>query len=98
VIPPTGSDTTPPTLQVLSPGFTILSTTAAAISVSGTAADNVAVSQVKWTTSTGSAGTALGTASWSASIPLLTGTNVVTIRAYDAAGNSGWRAITVVRR
>jgi hypothetical protein len=31
-------------------------------------------------------------------VPLLVGTNVVTIRAYDAAGNSAWRAITVVRR
>jgi hypothetical protein len=25
------------------------------------------------------------------------GTNTITIRAYDAAGNSSWRAITVVR-
>jgi hypothetical protein len=30
-------------------------------------------------------------------IPLLVGDNVVTVRAYDAAGNSSWRAITVVR-
>jgi hypothetical protein len=29
-------------------------------------------------------------------VPLLTGTNVVTVRAYDAAGNSSWRAVTVV--
>jgi hypothetical protein len=29
---------------------------------------------------------------------LLVGTNVVTIRAYDAAGNSAWRAVAVVRR
>jgi hypothetical protein len=28
----------------------------------------------------------------------LVGTNTVTVRAYDAAGNSSWRAITVVRR
>jgi hypothetical protein len=28
---------------------------------------------------------------------LLVGTNAVTVRAYDAAGNSSWRAITVVR-
>ena len=43
-------------------------------------------------------GVAAGTASWSASIPLLVGTNVITVRAYDAAGNSAWRALTVVRR
>jgi hypothetical protein len=29
--------------------------------------------------------------------PLLVGTNVVTVRAYDAAGNFSWRTITVVR-
>jgi hypothetical protein len=57
----------------------------------------VAVSSVEWTTSTGAAGTATGTTSWSAAIPLLVGNNTVTIRAYDAAGNSSWRAVTVVR-
>jgi hypothetical protein len=31
-------------------------------------------------------------------VPLLVGSNVITVRAYDAAGNSSWRAITVVRR
>jgi hypothetical protein len=25
------------------------------------------------------------------------GTNTITIRAYDAAGNSGWRSVTVTR-
>jgi hypothetical protein len=64
---------------------------------SGTAADNIAVASIKWTDSTGDSGSATGTAAWSANIPLLIGTNVVTIRAYDVAGNSTWRAITVVR-
>ncbi|HXA48700.1 MAG TPA: matrixin family metalloprotease [Candidatus Acidoferrum sp.] len=96
--PPSGRDTTAPTLQILSPGFSIASTTSPAITLSGLSADNVGVTSVKWTTSTGGAGTASGTLSWSASVPLLTGTNVVTVRAFDAAGNSGWRSITVVRR
>jgi hypothetical protein len=65
---------------------------------SGTASDNVGVAMVKWTNSTGYSGTASGTSRWSASVPLLVGNNVVTIRAYDGAGNSAWRAITVVRR
>jgi hypothetical protein len=30
-------------------------------------------------------------------VTLLTGTNIVTVRAYDAAGNSSWRAVTVFR-
>ena len=96
--PPSGSrDTTPPSLQIKSPGFTIVSTTALAIAISGVAGDNVAVTAVKWTSSTGGSGVASGTASWSASIPLLVGTNVITVRAWDAAGNSAWRALTVVR-
>lgn len=84
--PPAKGDTTPPTLQIKSPGFTITSTRASAITISGTAGDNVAVTAVKWTNSTGGAGVGAGTASWSASIPLLVGTNAITVRAYDAAG------------
>jgi hypothetical protein len=97
VTPSGGGDTTPPSLAILSPSLTIVSTSAASLTVSGTASDNVGVTSVQWSTSTGSSGTASGTTSWSAPVPLLVGTNVVTIRAYDAAGNSGWRAVTVVR-
>jgi hypothetical protein len=95
---PAPGDTTPPSLQIKTPGFTITSTSAASIAVSGTASDNVAVAAIKWTNSTGESGVAAGTSSWSANIPLLVGTNVITVRAYDAAGNSAWRALTVVRR
>jgi hypothetical protein len=95
--PPSTPDVTPPSLTIVSPGSTIVSTPAATIAFTGTARDNVAVSAVKWSTSSGDAGTAAGTTSWSASVPLLVGTNVVTVRAYDAAGNSSWRAVTVVR-
>jgi hypothetical protein len=94
---PGGGDTTPPTLKVVSPGSTMVSTAAAAIAVSGTASDNVGVTAVAWSTSTGASGNASGTASWNLQAPLLVGTNVVTVRAYDAAGNSTWRTITVVR-
>jgi hypothetical protein len=97
VQPPTSGDTTPPSLTIVLPGLTIVATSSASIAVSGTASDNVGVAAVKWTTSTGGSGTASGTTNWSASVPLLVGNNVITIRAYDAAGNSSWRAITVVR-
>ena len=96
--PSGGSDTTPPGICITSPATTIVSTTASSITLSGTAADNVGVTAVKWTTSTGGSGVATGTTNWSAIVPLLVGDNVVTVRAYDAAGNSGWRAITVVRQ
>ncbi len=91
------TDTVAPTLGITTPGYSIVSTTGASIAVSGTAKDNVAVTAVKWTTSTGNSGTASGTSAWSATVPLLVGTNTITVRAYDAAGNSGWRSVTVVR-
>ncbi len=96
--PGTTADTTPPSLRITSPGSTIVSTSAAWLTVTGTSADNSGVASVQWTTSTGGSGTASGTTNWSAQVPLLTGDNVVIVRAYDAAGNSAWRAITVVRR
>ena len=94
----TPPDRTAPTLRIVSPGSTIVATSAASIAVSGTATDNSAVSAVLWKTSTGMSGAATGTTRWSASVPLLVGTNVVIVRAWDVAGNSAWRAITVVRR
>jgi hypothetical protein len=84
-----------PALVITAPATTIVATTACALSVSGTASTNVV--SVQWSTSSGDSGQASGTAVWSASVPLLVGNTVITIRAYDAAGNSAWRAITVVR-
>jgi len=72
---------------------------ASAISFHGLAADNLGVASVTWKSSTGTSGHAIGTMAWVArSIPLLYGNNVLTIRAFDAAGNSSWRSVTVVRR
>jgi hypothetical protein len=100
VQPPAGpsKDTTAPSLRIVSPGYTIVSTSAATLRISGTASDNVRVTAVKFTTSNSASGEAAGTSAWSAEVALLMGTTVVTVRAYDAAGNSAWRAITVVRR
>jgi Matrixin len=92
-----GSDTTPPTLTISSPGGTTISTSAATIAFGGTSSDNVGVTSVAWSTNMGQSGTASGTTNWSASVPLLVGSNVVTIRAFDAAGNSGWRSVVVTR-
>jgi hypothetical protein len=92
------SDTTAPSLRISSPALTIVSTTASSIPVSGTAADNVGVVSVRWSTSNGDSGAATGTTVWTAKVPLLVGSNTITVRVYDAAGNSNWRALTVVRR
>jgi hypothetical protein len=91
------ADKTPPTLTVLSPGGTIVSAYSSSIAISGTAADNVGVIEVDWSNATGGSGKSAGTINWSATVPLLIGDNTITLRAYDAAGNSAWRTITVVR-
>jgi len=95
--PPSGADTVPPALTILSPSASMVSVSSASIAMSGTASDNVSVASIQWSTSTGSSGTATGTATWSASVPLLVGNNTITVKAYDTSGNSSWRAVTVVR-
>jgi hypothetical protein len=95
---PASSDKTLPSLRIASPGTTIVSTDSAALQLSGTASDDRAVTAVKWSTSNGDSGMASGTTLWNASVPLLVGTTTITVRAYDAAGNSSWRAVTAVRR
>jgi hypothetical protein len=95
---PSPADVTPPLLRIASPAASIVSTSAKSLRFSGTASDDAGVASVKWATSNGDAGVASGTTNWAADVPLLVGTTVVTVRAYDAAGNSAWRAVTVVRR
>ena len=74
-----------------------MSTTAASVTIGGTASDNVGVALVSWATNFGQAGVASGTAVWSAAIPLIVGNNSVTVRATDAAGNVGWRSVVIAR-
>jgi hypothetical protein len=95
--PPNPADTTPPTLAITSPGATTVSTALASILVSGTASDNVGVQRITWANNFGASGTATGATAWSVTVPLLTGSNAITIRAFDAAGNSAWRSLVVVR-
>jgi hypothetical protein len=92
------NDTTPPTLTIMSPAGTNVATSAATVVFTGTASDSAGVTTVTWTSSTGGSGTATGTTSWkTAPIPLLVGTNTITIRASDAAGNVAWRSAMVTR-
>ena len=97
--PPSATDRTPPTLVITYPAASTIATSAATISFRGTAMDNVGVTQVTWSNSTGTSGLAAGTLTWTASsIPLIVGTNTITFKAFDAAGNSSWRSATVVRQ
>jgi hypothetical protein len=95
--PTSTSNTTPPSLTIVSPSSTSVSTSAASMVFSGTASDNVGVTSVTWSTNTGGSGVAVGTTQWNATVPLLVGSNTVTIRASDAAGNVGWRTAVVTR-
>ena len=96
---PGSADKTPPSIVITYPAASAIATVATTISFRGTATDNVGVTQVTWTNSTGTSGLASGTLTWAAtSIPLTFGTNTITFRAFDAAGNSSWRSATVVRQ
>ena len=90
-------DTTIPTATIATPTTgTTFSSTTSTINLTGSASDNVGVTQVRWTNDRGGSGVASGTTSWAvASIPLMTGTNLITITAVDAAGNPGMDALTV---
>jgi chitinase len=88
-----------PSLIILAPASNNVLTYDAAISMRGSAADNVGVVRVTWTDSVGNGGLASGAAWWQiGAIPLRIGTNTITIRAYDAAGNAGWRSVTITRK
>ena len=97
--PTPGTDTTAPSLTILSPGTTNVSTSESSLIVKGTAQDNVGVVSVTWSNSNGGSGIASGTNNWSTpAIPLYMGATTIMIRASDAAGNTSWRSISVTRR
>jgi len=96
--PPLGTDTTGPTLTITYPSTTSFATTLTSLRFIGTASDRSGIASVTWSTNTGSSGTASGTTSWSAVIPLLIGSNTVIIRSTDAAGNMSWKSVVVARR
>jgi len=92
-------DTVAPVLRITLPVSTSVLVTSASIRIQGTATDNVAVAVVTWLTSYNKSGVASGTLFWNTGdVPLLIGTNVIVVRAYDTAGNSSWRSLTVTRR
>jgi hypothetical protein len=74
-------------------------TTSPAVTLRGTATDNVAVTEVSWSADDGQSGTAQGTTFWSVlAIRLRVGSTTITVRVRDGAGNVSWRALTVTRR
>ena len=72
-------------------------TSSATVNLSGTASDNLGITQVSWIADTGIVGTAIGTTTWSVTgIALHTGANHITVTARDAANNQASASIDVV--
>ncbi len=96
-LPPVVTDVVKPSVVITSPTTnSTYSTGSASISISGTASDNIGVTQVAWHDNRNGGGLASGTNSWSISnVALQEGDNVITVIAKDAAGNTGEKAITV---
>ncbi|HSR14038.1 MAG TPA: triple tyrosine motif-containing protein, partial [Thermodesulfobacteriota bacterium] len=93
------AETIAPAVRITAPTSNPLyPTSESVINVSGTASDNVGVTEVTWVnSSTGAAGIASGSSSWAIEgIALKTGSNPISVTAKDAAGNKGTAALTVM--
>ena len=90
-------DTSAPTIAITSPtSSSTFSTSSSTINLSGTASDDIGVTQVTWVTDRGGSGTATGTTSWTINgLVLPSGSTMVTVTAHDAAGNIASRTLTV---
>lgn len=95
--PPASGSGAAPALTIIAPAATMVETIAASLVFSGTASASAGVASVNWSDAYGDTGAATGTTSWTATVPLLQGTNVITVRVYDQAGRSAWRSVTVVK-
>lgn len=93
----TPPDAQAPTVTITAPTLNATyAATSNSVNLGGTASDNIGVVEVTWTNDRGGGGTASGTTNWSQSgIALLSGTNVLTVTARDAVGNTGTDALTV---
>jgi len=98
VILMTTQSTTNLSCTILSPASDPYNVKSSKVNLSGTASDDVGVTNVTWMNSaSGVSGAATGTTNWSISnITLVTGDNLITVTAYNAAGESASDSIKVV--
>jgi hypothetical protein len=90
------SDTTPPSISIVNPAPPSATASSSPASVSGTASDNVGVTSISWSNAEAlQSGTVPGGTSWSAFVPLVSGTNTITVTAHDAGGNSTSATIVI---
>jgi hypothetical protein len=98
VVGPPPSDTEDPTIDIETPTANITyNTDSTPITIGGTASDNFFVASVYWDNSaSGGSGTATGTTSWTASVPLVLGENNITVSAIDFSTGLGTDNFTVI--
>lgn len=90
------SDTTHPMISIQTPtSDPVYFTTQNSTLVGGSASDDVGVTRVNWSNDRGGFGTAAGTTSWTATVPLNPGPNNITVIARDAANNQWRDTITI---
>jgi hypothetical protein len=96
---PAPIDTVEPVVSIDTPtADSTYSTSMTTVALAGTANDNVSVSEVAWSCTSGCSGSgvATGTTSWSTStIDLAVGDNQITITATDSSANTATDSITV---
>ncbi len=84
-------------LSISSPTGSTPTTTAAQITVSGTAAHSTGISSVKWSSNRSKSGVAMGLETWSATVPLESGSNEISVVATARSGIATTKKITVER-
>ena len=91
-------DSTKPICTITVPGGNKTYVATPTIDISGTATDAAGVVSVTWSSNRTGSGTATGTTSWSVlGINLDLGSNMLTVIAWDAAGNAGVQYLKVIR-
>ena len=83
-----GADTQNPAVTILQPTVAVKIIGSNSVHFAGTASDNAALSVVSVSVNGGVFVPALGLSSWSATVPLVAGTNTVRVRAADLAGHT----------
>ena len=90
------SDIIDPIITITSPNTTLLNTANNTVSIVAQASDNIDVTSVTWSNDRGGSGNATEIIDWSVPIiTLQTGLNVITLTAFDAAGNNTSDIVTV---
>ncbi|MDD2807820.1 MAG: MopE-related protein [Patescibacteria group bacterium] len=92
-----GVDATLPNISIQTPTANPTYTAPSSpINLSGTASDNISVSNVTWNNSTGGSGTAVGTNNWTVTgVNLQAGSNLITVTAVDPSSNAKSATLSV---